>query len=149
MNRIILNPIKDDLILSPLECLRDISSIFRCGGIYYNDDGMPHRTKGYYVSAVIEGDKVIVESKEDVPEDYIRLELANYLTDPTPVEKLVAEYQMCKWKSFIAKQHKNNKVLSDKEQTNANIAINKAYDLAIEEKLPEYIINSINSKKEK
>jgi hypothetical protein len=56
---------------------------------------------------------------------------------------------MCKWKSFIAKQHKNNKVLSDKEQTNANIAINKAYDLAIEEKLPEYIINSINSKKEK
>jgi len=147
-NRVILYPIKDDLILSHLECLRDIDKIFRCSGVHYKN-GIPHSTNGYYVSAVIDDDKVIVESKDEIPEDIIRLELANYLIDPTPVETLVAEYQMCIWKSFIEFQHKKNIELSNKEMANAIIAINKAYNLAIEENLPQHIINSINLKREK
>jgi hypothetical protein len=129
-----------------IDCLRDINSFFKCGGVKYEGD-RPHSVTGYKVRASIVSGYVALESSE-FPEDYMRMAFAEYLEEhKNYVESLVSEYQNYKVQAFIFKQWRGNKEESDRLYNLSRIAIEKAYDKAWELNLPNYIINLIKSMK--
>jgi hypothetical protein len=127
--------------LRTIDCLREISDFFKCGGVKYEGD-KPHSVTGYKVRASVVNGYVALESTE-FPEDFMRIAFAEYLEEHNYVESLVAEYKNYKVKSFISNTWHKNKEASEKWHKLSSIAIEKAYDKAWEMNMPKYIIDLV------